>query len=177
MASAKIVSARLDPDRTTVTQVRELLKKSARKGSFCPCCRQWVQVKPSDMTPGMVFVLLLVHRASLSKAGVSLHVPTLIREAEKVGAVFRPAGWQNLRFWGLLVPKPHPKHGHVGYFALTPAGCSFAQNQAKVKKSLLVYEGKRLGLDPESAEVGVEDVLAGAFSYADLFAGRIGLLP
>lgn len=173
----KTLPYNLDPDRTTIAQVRDFLKKNARKGSICPCCRQWVQIVPKDLTPGMGFVLMLIHRASEARPTVPVHVPTLLKQAETLGAVFRPAGWQTLTYWGLISVKTHPKDRRAGHYVATDLGHAFARKEVKVRRSLLVYQGKRLGLDVESPEVGIEGVLGTEYVYEDLKIGRIGVLP
>ncbi len=129
------------------------------------------------ITPGMAFVLLLLYRHGEVHQGAPGHVLTLIREATRVGAEFKSAGWEILTVWGLIGPRTHAKHpGKKGFFVVTDLGKAFVLRKEKVHSTVLLYAGKRLGVDKESPLVGVDDIL-GDYAYEDLIVGRIAALP
>lgn len=173
----KRVEPTFDPNTTSIAKVREYLKVNARNGATCPCCRQWVQISERELTPDLGFILILLHRACMD-THYPIHLQTLFRDTEKLGAKFSTSNWMLLFQWKLIVGKAHPrKPTEKGHYRLTQLGLDFVLNKTKVAKTFLLYEGKFLGPAPDAEQVSVVDILGKTYVYEDLMQGKIGALP
>ena len=146
-------------DEMTLKEVRDWLRREAKVGARCPCCRQYVKVYRRKLNSSMSRALLVMyHYRGLGWT----HADRVVRAAStRMGH-----DWIGVHYWGFI--EAHPDR--VGHWRITPDGIEFARNRSTVLSHAVVYNQKRLRL--EGKPVSIVTTLGKHFDYAELMAER-----
>lgn len=76
--------------------------------------------------------------------------------------------FSKLRYWGLISEKPNDKTDKrtSGLWMITDKGRSFARNEIKVQKRVLIYNGKMQGFSEDHTDI--IEALGDKFDYQEL---------
>lgn len=162
-----------DTSTMTVRQAQDRLFQIVKTDPvFCPCCKQVVALQRVVITPEMAKATILLHR-HFSTVPDWAHVPTLLSEANRIGADVRGKDWEKLCYWGFLEERPHQPGLKKGFYRMLPKGHAFVKEEVKVPKVALVYNGKHVGFGEGVA--GVRDCFGDSSEYDKIMAGDYGV--
>jgi hypothetical protein len=131
------------------------------KGARCPCCTQMAKVYPRPIYAAQAAALIKAFRVFGRSPG-------------KWSSLRLPGGdYAKLRFWGLIVDLREAREdgGPAGWWQITDLGERWVRGVVTVPRFARIYDNRCMGLDPESGEVAVFDVLGDAFDYDALMSG------
>jgi hypothetical protein len=165
---------KIDPAKTTVVEAQSALKPHVKDpGVICPCCHQLVRLSEREITPGMAYVAILLHRHFLEDSGW-LHVASYLKNLVVLGSEVKGGDWSKLQLWDLIEEKPEEK-GKVykpGFYRMTERGHQFVKGEIKIHTVALLYNGKLLGFG--KGETTIQKRLGKDYNYEDLMSGKLG---
>lgn len=152
-------------DNTPLGTARRWLRDRVDEGERCPCCTQLAKVYRRALNAGMARALIAMYRAGGTDW---IHKPTVLKG---LGSAARDESI--LRYWGLLEEEKdrRPDGGRSGWWRVTDAGEEFVLGATTVPKHARIYDGRCLGLDPESY-ISIKDALGNKFDYDALMRGE-----
>ena len=145
---------------------KRVMEEAKDKGCICPVCDQFVKVYRRTITSAMANQLIHLFKITdLDDKWV--HTRELVMGQSSIG------DFSKLRFWGLIVEKPHDEGNKFkktsGYWSITDAGKCFIAGIETVQSHVLVYNNKKLAF--EGHEVNIIECLGDNFHYGNLMKG------
>ena len=147
---------------TTLAEARETVSAARDEGIVCPCCDQFVRVYKRKITHAMAEGLIKVFHESRHE---ECYIPDVLSERES-------ADFAKLRYWGLIVPVPHPREDgsmRNGCWQVTFRGAAWIKNVNVVPKFKYVFNSEVIG--SEGPNVSIVDTVGHGFRYDELMAG------
>ena len=146
-------------DTATLGQARDWLRREAKAGARCPCCRQYVKVYRRKLNSSMARALIHFHKSVGSEW---FHADAVIKKMRG-----SRGDYCKLVHWGLI---ERSVDEHSGWWKITVLGLAFVQNRTTVKSHAVLYDGKVLRL--EGDPVSIVTTLGKHFDYSELMAER-----
>jgi hypothetical protein len=150
-------------DTDSLGVARAWLREQIRdEGARCPCCTQMAKVYPRPIYTAQAAALIKAFRV-------------FGRDPGKWSTLRLPGGdYAKLRFWGLIVDMRELREdgGPAGWWQITDLGEKWVRGAVTIPRFARIYDNRCLGLDHESGEVSIHDVLGDAFDYATLMGAE-----
>jgi hypothetical protein len=155
-----------------LAEAKDWLRDRFKDGevSDCPCCAQTVKRYKRTLNAAMARVLLAIYKES--PEGRWVYVPRLIETLN----VPKGGDYAKMRFWGLIESRNDVEGDvredgskRVGWWRITEAGVTFAQNAARLPKYLYTYNNDVVKREP-TPTINIYEALGEKFDYAGIMA-------
>lgn len=147
----------------------DTFKKELREQgeAICSCCGRMAKVYKRTITSSMAQSLIRLHKMSdCFDPKPYVHIRNITLGDSRLAADFA-----KLRYWSLITEKEKdPEQTETrtsGLWQITPRGIAFVRGEIPVSRYAVVYEGRCLGFEGETAWK-IRDALGERFNYEEL---------
>jgi hypothetical protein len=149
----------------SIAEAQGYCESLADDGAACPCCGQNVKLYRRKLyaTPARQLIILWQQRDNDAEGWT--HIGKLNEIVSGGGDAAK------LRYWGLVEAADERSRleNSSGMWRITERGEAFVCDRLRVRKYVLLFDGRVIGFDGD--EIGVRDALGTAFDYAELLEG------
>lgn len=159
---AKIATMADDEEIKLLDEAGAEFFAALERGSICPCCWRYGELRCEPMHRGIAKVLQLQY---IHKGTNWTHTPSLMKE---LGYDLREGA--KLAYWGLMEEEQtrRPDGGRAGWWRVTePAGVLFVTNQSSMPRHAFSYNGSRWLGGPQ---ITIADALGTDFDLRQVLA-------
>lgn len=152
---------------TTAAEARNWVLVNRNDGCICPCCGQIAKVYKRKINGVMARLLIQLYNLNINNDEFH-HVSKILGVVSVTGT----ADFAKLKHWGFIEEKEKgdeeedKKRRTSGYWRITDAGKSFAENKTTGYEYIYIYDAEVLGYSTTS--VTILDALGTRFDYSEL---------
>lgn len=151
---------------TTLEAAKNWLRPRARKGAYCPCCKQYVRIYRRALGSQMARWLIWLVRTWEQADGGDCWV-----DVKK--APVRGGDYAKLVHWGLCENRVSDDKAlrTSGLWRPTHKGIDFAQGRIKVPSHVELYDNAPLGFS--HLQISITEALGEGFNYDELMTSQV----
>lgn len=176
-----------DDATATLAQAKDFLRVRAKKGAYCPCCKQYVKVYKRVLGSQMArWLIWLVRTWTQQQAGIRSPISGRLFRLEEnhpwidvKQSPVRGGDYAKLVHWNLVEHKANTGDASKrdsGLWRPTHAGIRFVHNQLLVPSHVLLYDNKLLNWKDDSiTQINIIDALGKKFDYSELMGSPVNV--